>query len=102
MTLPWRINKPLPTNYKLALNRLNSNFNKLKSQPDLLIKYDQIIKDQLDRGFIEEVKQAEVTENSHYIPHLAVKKDSKTTPLRIVFDCSAKLGSKSNSLKQCK
>ena len=103
VTLPWRINKPyLPTNYKLALNRLNSNLSKLKSQPDLLIKYDQIIKDQLDRGFIEEVKQAEVTENSHYIPHLAVKKDSKTTPLRIVFDCSAKLGSKSNSLKQCK
>ena len=102
VTLPWRINKPyLPTNYKLALNRLNSNLNELKSQPDLLIKYDQIIKDQLDRGFIKEVKQAEVTENSHYIPHLAVKKDSKTTPLRIVFDCSAKLGSKSNSLNDC-
>ena len=100
--LPWKVNRPnLPTNYKLALNRLNSNIKKLKGQGDLLEKYDQLIKGHLEKGFIEEVSDAEVSQNTHYIPHLAVIKDSKTTPLRIVFDCSAKLGSHTNSLNDC-
>ena len=36
----------------------------------------------------------------HYIPHHAVHKDSPTTPIRIVYDCSCKQGKKS-SLNDC-
>ena len=64
----------LPTNYKLVINWLNCNLKKVKHKGDLLSKYDQIIKDQLDKGFIERANQIEVEENTHYIPHLAVLK----------------------------
>ena len=37
----------------------------------------------------------------HYIPHHAVHKDSATTPIRIVFDCSCKESIQSASLNDC-
>ncbi|KZR96257.1 Uncharacterized protein APZ42_009506, partial [Daphnia magna] len=52
--------------------------------------YSRIIQDQLDRKFIEKVPYAEINNQSHYIPHFGVFKDSATTPLRIVYDCSCK------------
>ena len=87
-----------PTNYKLAFNRLNSNLKKLKGEGDLLDKYDQLIKSHLEKGFIKKVTQAEVRQKTHYIPHLAVIRGNKTMPLLVAFDCSAKLGSNTNSL----
>ena len=42
-----------------------------------------------------------VRQKTHYIPHLAVITGSKTTPLPVAFDCSAKLGSHTNSLNDC-
>jgi len=100
--MPWKINKPhLPTNYQLAVNRLGSTLNKLKKTPGHLMVYDEIIKGQAEQGFIELVPDAQVNAASHYLPHLAVAKESKTTPLRIVFDCSAKQGKSANSLNDC-
>lgn len=37
----------------------------------------------------------------HYIPHHAVIKDSPTTPIRIVYDCSARANKHSPSLNDC-
>ena len=38
---------------------------------------------------------------THYIPHHAVEKDSPTTPIRIVFDCSCRQSSNHPSLNDC-
>lgn len=89
--LPWAPNHPpLPMNYNLAANRLASSLKKLRTRPEHLKLYDQIIKDQVKQNFIEPVIETRVEKNSHYIPHLPVIRESKTTPVRIVYDASAK------------
>ena len=100
--LPWKVDKGyLPTNFHLAKQRLQSTLNKLEKNPKHLELYEGIIKEQEEKGFTERVKGAQVTQSTHYLPHLAVIKNSKTTPIRIVFDCSAKQDRKSNSLNDC-
>ena len=37
----------------------------------------------------------------HYIPHHAIEKDSPTTPIRIVFDCSCRQSPSYPSLNDC-
>ena len=52
----------------------------------ILIFYSnmEITEEQVRRGFIEKVPDAEIKSNSvHYIPHHAVKKDSTKTPIRV-------------------
>ena len=49
--------------------------------------YDSLIQDQLSNDFIEQVHN-DNAEQGHYLPHHNVKKDSVTTPMRIVYDCS--------------
>ena len=63
--------------------------------------YDQILTEQERRGFIERVDVVNDTFGTHYIPHHAVEKDSPTTPIRIVFDCSCRQTSKHPSLNDC-
>lgn len=60
-----------------------------KSQ--LLQLYSKIISDQFAAGFIGRVPRTQQTpQGCHYIPHFAVQKDSATTPIRIVYDCSCR------------
>ena len=100
--LPWRTNKPeLPVNYRKALGQMHSLVKELQRKGDHLQLYHQIIQDQLRAKFIEEVPHARPIENSHYLPHHAVSKDSVTTPLRIVFNCSAKEAPGAASLNDC-
>lgn len=101
--LPWKTKHPfLPTNYSLALSRLKSNIHSLAKTPNLLNTYDSIIKGQLDNNFIEKVENTRVYSNNlHYIPHHAVAKESRTTPLRIVFDCAARSSPRNPSLNDC-
>jgi transposase InsO family protein len=90
--LPWKEDHPvLPTNYEVCRRRTENTIRRLSSEPDLLQQYGQIIEDQLKRGFIEKC-DTNVTPSHpvHYIPHHHVKKDSNTTPIRIVYDCSCK------------
>ncbi|XP_070562368.1 uncharacterized protein [Ptychodera flava] len=68
--------------------------------PDLTKRYDDIITDQLRRDFVEKIQDDNKTEG-HYLPHRAVKKDSVTTPIRIVYDCSSKQNADSASLNDC-
>ena len=100
--LPWKENCPLlPTNYRMALGQVYSLRRNLSKVPGRLDAYHGIIQDQLKQGFVEKVPDAVVGNNTHYIPHHGVLKDSDTTPLRIVYNCSAKEGRDSPSLNDC-
>ena len=99
---PWKEDKPyLPSNFNICKKRTIVLVNKLKQTPELLSIYDNIIKDQQQRGFIETVSDHDTTENTHYLPHRPVKKDSVTTPIRIVYDCSCRGNGNSTSLNDC-
>ena len=52
--------------------------------------YDQIIKEQERRVFMEKVSPTLQSGNgqTHYIPHHHVRKESSTTPIRVMYDCS--------------
>ena len=82
----------LPDNYDLSLRRLNSLFRRLKRDPDLLIRNDTVIREQLASGIVVPVNDTESNYNHvHYMPlHVVVKHDRDTTKLRIVYDASAK------------
>ena len=89
--LPWKLDKPfLFNNYRKSLGQLYSLRNNLLKKDNLLNFYDSVIKEQYKNKFIEIVKNPKVTDYTHYIPHHGVLKNSPTTPLRIVHNCSAK------------
>ena len=99
---PWKEDKPyLPTNINICKKRTTTLIHKLKQTPEILNLYDNIIKDQEKRGFIERVNDDYIDDNTHYLPHRAVKKDSVTTPIRIVYDCSCRGNGSSPSLNDC-
>ena len=53
---PWKEDQPnLPENRTLALGRRKSLVSRMKSNPELIQKYDNIIADQLNKGIIEKV-----------------------------------------------
>lgn len=103
VTWPWREENPaLPVNRELAYGRLKSCLNRMKSKPDLMIKYDMVIKDQLEKGMIEMVDNTMTENKQHYIPHHAVLTLQKTTTkLRVVYDASAKTRPYYKSLNEC-
>ena len=101
--LPWKPNHPpLPTNEPVARGRTRSMIRRLARDPEKLKTYARIITDQEQRGFIEKVPTTDKNRNKvHYLPHHAVLKDSTTTPLRVVFDCSCKPNKDQPSLNDC-
>ena len=103
VTWPWKEDQPdLPENRALALGRLKSTVNRMKNNPDLIQKYDDIITDQLKRGIIEKVGSESNSSIKHHIPHHAVVNPTKaTTKVRVVYDASAKCKSESKSLNEC-
>ena len=100
--LPWKgEDVKLPTNKALSYKRLLSVWDSLLKDTDKLAVYNSIIEEQLKLGFIEPVqREFSDSDKVHYIPHHSVQKKSETTPIRIVFDCSAKQ-SNTNSLNDC-
>lgn len=103
--LPWKLNKhDLPTNLILSKRRLNSLLNSLnKKDPGLIKKYNEQLREQVNLGFIEKVRNLNLHEGIlHYIPHFPVfKTDSAATKMRIVYDASARVSSESLSLNDC-
>ena len=74
----------------------------MKDNPDLVQKYDDIIKDQLRKGIIEKVRTESNCTLKHFIPHHMVNNPRKaTTKVRIVYDASAKTKPENNSLNEC-
>ncbi|XP_074657161.1 uncharacterized protein LOC141910324 [Tubulanus polymorphus] len=100
---PWREDHPpLPTNYNAVTNRTRGTLQRLARTPDMLRVYSNIISDQLEKGFIEKVSDSELSKSDriHYLAHHPVFRDSKTTPIRIVFDCGFRT-SDNPSLNDC-
>ncbi|XP_063436301.1 uncharacterized protein LOC134717737 [Mytilus trossulus] len=80
--LPWKPDfLPLPHNMELVKQRT----------------------EQERRHFIEKVEETKLPTDRpvHYIPHHPVSKESSTTPIRIVYDCSCKDGRDNPSLNEC-
>ena len=99
---PWKPDHPvLPTNKSTCERRVRSLARKLNSTPDMLHVYNRIIEEQLRRGFIEKVPGSELSKPCHYTPHHGVHKDSVTTPLRVVYDCSSREAKHLASLNDC-
>ena len=103
VSLPWKQGHgPLPTNYHNSLRRLKGQLGRLKGDPTVLNAYDGIIKEQEEVGIIERVAELETHEQVHYLPHHAViRKDAKTTKVRVVYDASSKEGKGGVSLNDC-
>ena len=76
--------------------------NRLKTEPEMLVKYGEIIAEQERRGFIEKIHSQLPTDRKvHFIPHFPVRKESATTPIRIVYDCSCREKPSTASLNDC-
>ena len=70
----------------------------MQKDPEMLDKYNQIMKEQQDAGIIEEVPEYNIPTawKTYYIPHqLVVREDRFTTKLSIAYDASSKLHGKS-------
>lgn len=93
VALPFK-NDPtiLGDSYSIALRRFLSLEKKLNSSSDFRNQYNNVIQDYLDQGHMRKLAtETDSTLPSYYIPHHAVFKiDSSSTPLRVVFDASAK------------
>ena len=93
VSLTWRkCRDPLADNFALSRRRLYGLIWRLKREPTVLHEYDAIIHDQVNRGIVEAVQDAD--DNSvevHYLPHHAViHRDKMTIKLRVVYDASAR------------
>ncbi|CAB3977651.1 E3 ubiquitin- ligase DZIP3 [Paramuricea clavata] len=103
VSLPWKEGHSLlPTNYSCSVQRLKGQLLRLKKEPEVLQEYDRVIKEQLELGIIEPVVELERADKIHYLPHHAVvRKDAKTTKVRVVYDASSKETKKGVSLNDC-
>lgn len=104
IALPWADgHQQISNNFDIARKRLISNTKRLQKD-NKFEHYDQIFKQWQQEGIIEEVKISEKELSSaigHFIPHHAVfKPESKTTPVRPVFDASCKTN-RFPSLNEC-
>ena len=70
VSLPWKPDHPeLPDNY-ITLRRTQNAIRRLREEPAMLQKYDDIMKAQEKRGFIEKVNHLPYNKGPiHYIPH---------------------------------
>ena len=104
VSLPWKKegHGPLPCNYQNSIKRLKGQLERLKSDTEILDTYDAIIKEQEEAGIIERVAELEPCEKIHYLEHhTVVRKDAKTTKVRVVYDASSKKGKGGVSLNDC-
>ena len=83
---PWKPDRELPDNYMLAKGRLTSLIRRLRRDPDMLKRYDDVIQDQLTKGIKEEAPPVQSSHRLHYLPHHhVISPSSTTTKLRIVM-----------------
>ena len=103
--LPWKEQHGLlPDNFENCVERLSSQLQRLRKDPEILKEYDSIIQDQLQSGIIEQVDCAKRPDvgRVHYLPHhRVVCRDALTTKVRVLFDASSRPSSDSPSLNEC-
>ena len=87
----------LPEHRDVCMKRI---MNMLTRNDTVIIEAcDVIIKDQLIKNIVEPCVESK--SKKHYLPHHAVKRDSSTTPVRMVFDGSFSYGKRGTSINQC-
>ena len=103
MKWPWKEEVPdINEKIGLAIGRLRSLVSRMLKQPGMMLKYDTIIQDQLEKGITEKVDRFKVDGMEHYIPHHVVITPQKaTSKLRIVYDASARSKFGNKSLNEC-
>ena len=92
--IPWNDKKLLlQSNRLLADSRLTSLLRRLAPDVTLLREYDELLKEHLRQGWLSEVSVLDSPCSvEYYLPHLPViRREKKSTKLRIVFDASAKI-----------
>ena len=78
---PWKCQNPdLPVNWDIVIGRMKSLARRLKGNPDLLKKYDDIIQGQVQKGIIEKVTEnMKESDRKHYLLHHPVITPTKST-----------------------
>ena len=100
--LPFKVNHShLKINYAMALGPMYNQVKRFKAHPEIPTAYNNIFEEQLKCGYIEEVFDDLTGPGTHYIPYYGVIKESSSTPLPIVFNCSAKSKMSDASLNDC-
>ncbi|XP_044741831.1 uncharacterized protein LOC123302806 [Chrysoperla carnea] len=91
VSLPFKHNaNKLGESFSNALKRFKALENKFDKNPTLKQQYSAVIREHLEKGYISLVKNNPSIPH-YFIPHHGVfKPDSVSTPLRCVFDASAK------------
>ncbi|XP_064643562.1 uncharacterized protein LOC135497661 [Lineus longissimus] len=97
ISLPWkRPPSDLPNNYEYAVKRLQNLEKQFRKKPNEWDTYCKQMDDQLTRGVARFVPQSEMDQDLRsgkgmwFLPHFGVLKDSRTTPVRVVFDGKAR------------
>ena len=85
---PWKqeLTHKLTHNFGLAKSILKSNRKRLSSEK--ILQYDQVIKEQLELGVIEQIdlKREKTDEEISFLPHSAVfREESESTKCRVVY-----------------
>ena len=97
--LPWiEGHPPVPRNFNLAKKRLENVLRKLEENK-LRAAYDEVFRDWLEVGIIEEIP-VQKWDEGHYLPQRPVVKESGTTRVRPTFDALARERGQP-SLNQC-
>jgi len=94
--LPWTEKIPdVPNNFNISKSILYKVVQRLHAE-GRYDEYAQILQKQQDEGILEEVELESLRVEDHvFVPHRPVlKEDSLTTKLRIVLNCSLKIGEK--------
>ncbi|XP_032230025.2 uncharacterized protein LOC116613569 [Nematostella vectensis] len=82
---PWKEeHAPLPTNFSICERRTRATARRLHQTPDLMKSYDDIIKEQEARGFIEKLSPGSLDPKSERLP-----RGRFTLPSRHGLDFSA-------------
>ncbi|XP_071799964.1 uncharacterized protein [Asterias amurensis] len=95
--LPWKKSpKDLPDNYVFAVKRQKSLENQFRNRPKEWETYCKQMTEQLQRGVSRKFSKEELQRDRDagmkmwFLPHFAVTNDSKTTPVRVVYDAKAR------------
>ena len=90
--LPFKENHYLVNdNYNICKKRLYNLHRKLRQNPYLLRRYDNIFQKQKDLVIIEEATHSTSIEKCHYLPHHAILREvHEATKMKIIVDSSSK------------
>jgi hypothetical protein len=104
MAYPWKTDpKTLPDNREQAVKKLEATEKRLKGNLEHTKAYQEQMEQMEDLGFSRKLTEREINDYKgpvHYIAHHeVVRPDKKSTPVRIVFNSSARY--KGHCLNDC-